>query len=78
MIFFFRYVVANCDSVLEIVRSQKWLQATREDASAYSLKTGLELDCSDYYSNFLPHAVAQGKVKEADMYGSHNYFLLYS
>ncbi|XVF38955.1 hypothetical protein REPUB_Repub20aG0147500 [Reevesia pubescens] len=70
------YVVADCDSVLEIVRSQKWLQATGEDASAYSLKAGLDLDCGDYYSNFLPNAVTQGKVKEAEMDKSLNYLFV--
>ncbi|XWS38889.1 hypothetical protein CRYUN_Cryun18bG0001800 [Craigia yunnanensis] len=61
------YVVADCDSVLEIVERQKWLKSTGEDASAYSLKAGLDLDCGEYYTKFLPSAVKQGKVKESDM-----------
>ncbi|XVF80039.1 hypothetical protein PTKIN_Ptkin15bG0038500 [Pterospermum kingtungense] len=61
------YVVADCDSVLEISVRQKWLSSTGEDASAYSLKAGLDLDCGEYFPKFLPSAVKHGKVRESDM-----------
>ncbi|EOY06887.1 Glycosyl hydrolase family protein [Theobroma cacao] len=35
------YVVADCDSIAEIVKSHKWLDDTWEDASAQVLKAGL-------------------------------------
>ncbi|XVE82353.1 hypothetical protein DITRI_Ditri15bG0141800 [Diplodiscus trichospermus] len=70
------YIVADCDSVLEMVVRQKWLKSTGEDASAYSLKAGLDLDCGEYYSKFLPNAVTQGKVKEAEMDKSLIYLLV--
>ncbi|XP_022723119.1 beta-xylosidase/alpha-L-arabinofuranosidase 1-like [Durio zibethinus] len=61
------YIVADCDSVEEIVRNHRWLKDTGEDASAHTLKAGLDLDCGNYYTKFLPNSVMQGKVKEADM-----------
>ncbi|XP_022761295.1 beta-xylosidase/alpha-L-arabinofuranosidase 1-like [Durio zibethinus] len=70
------YIVADCDSVLEMVVRQKWLNSTGEDASAYSLKAGLDLDCGEYYTRFLPNAVKQGKVREADMDKSLNYLFV--
>ncbi|XVE81598.1 hypothetical protein DITRI_Ditri15bG0077800 [Diplodiscus trichospermus] len=61
------YIVSDCDSINEIVNSHKWLKDSGEDASAHTLKAGLDLDCGEYYTRFLPNAVMQGKVKEAAM-----------
>lgn len=35
------YIVADCDSVAEMVYSHKWLKVTGEEASAHSLKAGM-------------------------------------
>ncbi|XVF38200.1 hypothetical protein REPUB_Repub20aG0079700 [Reevesia pubescens] len=61
------YIVADCDSVAEMVNSHKWLKDTGEDASVQTLKAGLDLDCGEYYTRFLPNSVTQGKVKEAEL-----------
>ncbi|KAK6265198.1 hypothetical protein QUC31_016035 [Theobroma cacao] len=66
------YVVADCDSINEIVKNHKWLNDTVEEASAQVLKAGMDLDCGKSYLK-LVDAVKQGLVKEADMDKSLNY-----
>ncbi|XP_017975208.1 PREDICTED: probable beta-D-xylosidase 5 [Theobroma cacao] len=66
------YIVSDCDSIAEIVKSHKWLDDSWEDATAHVLKAGMDLDCGDSYK-YLPSAVSQGKVGEADMDKSLNY-----
>ncbi|XWS39313.1 hypothetical protein CRYUN_Cryun18bG0040800 [Craigia yunnanensis] len=59
--------VNDCDSIADIVNSHRWLKDNGEDASAHTLKAGLDLNCGEFYTRFLPNAVMQGKVKEAHM-----------
>ena len=39
-VFFFRYIVSDCDSIQTIVESHKFLNDTKEDAVARVLKAG--------------------------------------
>ncbi|XP_022764445.1 beta-xylosidase/alpha-L-arabinofuranosidase 1-like [Durio zibethinus] len=61
------YIVADCDSVLEMVRGHHFLNDTAEDAVAQALKAGLDLDCGAYYPNHLESSVRQGKVREEEI-----------
>ncbi|KAJ7947214.1 Beta-D-xylosidase [Quillaja saponaria] len=61
------YIVSDCDSIDVIVKDQKWLGDTSEDAVAHVLKAGLDLDCGEYYTNFTEPAAKQGKVREEDI-----------
>lgn len=60
------YIVSDCDSVDVFYREQHYTR-TREDAVAATLRAGLDLDCGPFLAQYTEAAVAQGKVKEADI-----------
>ncbi|XP_052210535.1 probable beta-D-xylosidase 5 [Diospyros lotus] len=65
------YIVSDCDSLEVMVDGHKWLGDTPEDAVAQALKAGMDLDCGykigSFYGNYAAGAVAQGKVREAEV-----------
>ncbi|KAK3032668.1 hypothetical protein RJ639_036732 [Escallonia herrerae] len=61
------YINSDCDSIEVIMDDQKWLSDEPEDAVAQVLRAGLDLDCGNYYTDYTGNAVAQGKVREADI-----------
>ncbi|KAJ4715464.1 Beta-D-xylosidase [Melia azedarach] len=67
------YIVSDCDSIQVMVEHQKFLNDTKEDAVARTLRAGLDLDCGDYYTNHTVSAVQQGKVRETDIDNSLKY-----
>ncbi|XP_057838936.2 probable beta-D-xylosidase 5 [Cryptomeria japonica] len=60
------YIVADCDSIQVLFQSQMYVK-TPEDAVAYVLRSGLDLDCEHFYTDYLLPAVVKGKVKESDI-----------
>ncbi|GLJ43180.1 hypothetical protein SUGI_0896430 [Cryptomeria japonica] len=60
------YIAADCDSIQVLLEKHLYVQ-TPEDAVAYVLRSGLDLDCGDYYTKYLVPAVVKGKVKESDI-----------
>ncbi|GLT91257.1 hypothetical protein SLE2022_091530 [Rubroshorea leprosula] len=67
------YIVSDCDSIEVMVDGHKWLDDKGDDASAQTLKAGLDLDCGDFYPDYLKSAVLNGKVREAEIDRSLNY-----
>nr|CAB3476988.1 unnamed protein product [Digitaria exilis] len=68
------YIVSDCDSVRVMVRDAKFLNFTGVEATAASMKAGLDLDCGmywegvrDFFTTYGVDAVRQGKIKEADV-----------
>ncbi|KAL6627754.1 hypothetical protein ACP70R_031480 [Stipagrostis hirtigluma subsp. patula] len=68
------YIVSDCDSVRVMVRDAKWLNYTGVEATAASMKAGLDLDCGmfwegarDFFTAYGVDAVRQGKLREADV-----------
>ncbi|KAL6602781.1 hypothetical protein ACP70R_043142 [Stipagrostis hirtigluma subsp. patula] len=73
------YIVSDCDSVRVMADNATWLNFTGVEASAASLRAGLDLDCGESWltqhgkpvMDFLSingmAAVAQGKMREADI-----------
>ncbi|ERN20408.1 hypothetical protein AMTR_s00068p00087460 [Amborella trichopoda] len=61
------YIVSDCDSLEVMHLHQKFLNDTPEDTVAQTLRSGLDLDCGVYFTNFTNSAVAQGKVRGADI-----------
>uniref|UniRef100_A0A0D9UZZ9 Fibronectin type III-like domain-containing protein n=1 Tax=Leersia perrieri TaxID=77586 RepID=A0A0D9UZZ9_9ORYZ len=68
------YIVSDCDSVRVMVRDAKWLNYTGVEATAASMKAGLDLDCGmfwegvhDFFTTYGVDAVRQGKLKESDV-----------
>ncbi|GLT91428.1 hypothetical protein SLE2022_093160 [Rubroshorea leprosula] len=70
---FHGYIVSDCDSIEVMVDGHKWLDDKGDDASAQTLKAGLDLDCGNFYPDNLKSAVLKGKVKEAEIDRSLNY-----
>ncbi|KAJ4831709.1 hypothetical protein Tsubulata_008367, partial [Turnera subulata] len=72
------YIVSDCDSIEVLVDGHHWLGDTKEDAVAHTLRageydfvlflrTGLDLDCGDYYTKYVRTSVQQGKIREEDI-----------
>jgi beta-D-xylosidase 4 len=68
------YIVSDCDSVRVMVRDAKWLGYNGVEATAASMKAGLDLDCGmywegaqDFFTAFGLDAVRQGKLREAEV-----------
>ncbi|KAK3130529.1 hypothetical protein QOZ80_6BG0494710 [Eleusine coracana subsp. coracana] len=74
------YIVSDCDAVLVMADNATWLGLSRAEASAASLRAGLDLDCGqswmtrkdgsplmDYMSTYGMEAVALGKMRETDI-----------
>ncbi|KAK9084422.1 hypothetical protein Scep_030893 [Stephania cephalantha] len=70
------YIVSDCDSIEVMVHGHKWLGDTPEEASARTLKAGLDMDCGTFYPDFLNNAVTLGKAREADIDKSLNYLYI--
>ncbi|OWM73048.1 hypothetical protein CDL15_Pgr001162 [Punica granatum] len=70
------YIVSDCDSIQVMVDNHKYLQDTKEDAVARTLKAGLDLDCGEFYPNFTANAVEQGKVQVKDIDTSLEYLYI--
>ncbi|TVU08759.1 hypothetical protein EJB05_42171 [Eragrostis curvula] len=77
------YIVSDCDAVLVMADNATWLNFTAAEAGAAALRAGLDLDCGeswiekkkgqplmDYLSTYGMEAVAQGKMREADIDGA--------
>lgn len=60
------WVVSDCDSVQNVFLPHRYAHS-REAAAAASLKAGTDLNCGNYYSHYLPGALEQGLVSEADI-----------
>ncbi|CAD5196229.1 unnamed protein product [Musa acuminata subsp. malaccensis] len=60
------YIVSDCDSVGVFYSAQHYT-STPEDAVAYALKAGLDLDCGQFLAQHTESALKQGKVSEADV-----------
>ncbi|CAL9075725.1 unnamed protein product [Musa textilis] len=57
------YIVSDCDSVGVFYGAQHYT-STPEDAVAYALKAGLDLDCGQFLAQYTESALKQGKVSE--------------
>ncbi|KAK6849695.1 hypothetical protein PG995_013528 [Apiospora arundinis] len=53
------YVTSDCDSIQNVFLPHNYTD-TREEAVAYSLIAGTDLDCGSYYGTHLPAAYEQG------------------
>ncbi|KAL9994034.1 putative xylan 1,4-beta-xylosidase [Helianthus debilis subsp. tardiflorus] len=63
------YIVSDCDSVGVMYTDQHYT-ATPEDATAESIKAGLDLDCGPSLAVYTEGAIKQGKLKEVDIDGA--------
>eukprot|EP01018_Ginkgo_biloba_P014423 Gb_10188 [translate_table: standard] len=63
------YIVSDCDSV-EVLFDDISYTKTPEDAVAYVLRSGLDLDCGSFYPKYLESAVLKGKVAEREIDGA--------
>ncbi|KAJ0616155.1 putative xylan 1,4-beta-xylosidase [Helianthus annuus] len=63
------YIVSDCDSVGVMYTDQHYT-ATPEDATAESIKAGLDLDCGPSLAVYTEGAIKQGKLKEVDVDGA--------
>eukprot|EP00253_Pinus_taeda_P027703 PITA_27703 len=60
------YIVSDCDSIEVLFHHQSYTK-TPEEAVAYVLRAGLDLDCGKFYPKYLESAVLKGKVRESDI-----------
>ncbi|KAG6487661.1 beta-D-xylosidase 1-like [Zingiber officinale] len=60
------YIVSDCDSVGVFYNAQHY-GSRPEDAVAYALKAGLDLDCGPFLAQYTENALRQGKVSEANI-----------
>eukprot|EP01018_Ginkgo_biloba_P014421 Gb_10190 [translate_table: standard] len=63
------YIVSDCDSI-EVLFDDISYTKTPEDAVAYVLRSGLDLDCGSFYPKYLESAVLKGKVAEGEIDGA--------
>ncbi|XP_078173044.1 putative beta-D-xylosidase 7 [Carex rostrata] len=63
---FYGYITSDCDAV-EVMNKYDGYAKTPEDAVAYALKAGMDVNCGFYVQNYSASALQQGKLKEADM-----------
>ena len=59
------WVVSDCDAVDNIYDPHHYTK-TPEEAAAVALLAGTDNDCGDFYTRYLPGALSQGLVTEAD------------
>lgn len=59
--------------------SQKFLNDREVDATAQSLRAGLDLDCGQYYPKFLEATVDDGQIKQSEIDNAlyNNYLVLF-
>ncbi|KAG0469739.1 hypothetical protein HPP92_016439, partial [Vanilla planifolia] len=60
------YITSDCDAVSIMYTNQKYAK-TPEDAVAYSLKAGMDVNCGDYVQKYAYSAYKQGKLLEDDI-----------
>ncbi|KAJ1696208.1 hypothetical protein LUZ63_004720 [Rhynchospora breviuscula] len=60
------YITSDCDAVADIYEAQNYTK-TPEDAVAYTIKAGMDLNCGNYVQNYARNAIQQGKLTEADL-----------
>ncbi|KAJ3695796.1 hypothetical protein LUZ60_001173 [Juncus effusus] len=60
------YITSDCDAVADVYESQHYAQ-TPEDAVAYVLKAGMDVNCGNYLQKFTGSAIQQGKIIEGDV-----------
>ncbi|KAL5196772.1 hypothetical protein ABZP36_000284 [Zizania latifolia] len=74
------YIVSDCDAIRVMTDNATWLGYTAVEASAASLKAGLDLDCGeswikdangkpvmDFFTTYGMDAVNMGKMRESDI-----------
>ncbi|BBN10356.1 beta-glucosidase [Marchantia polymorpha subsp. ruderalis] len=60
------YIVSDCDAVQVMYANSRYAQ-TPEEAVAYALKAGMDLNCGDTASNFTVEAVHSGLLNTSDI-----------
>ncbi|KZV30032.1 putative beta-D-xylosidase 7 [Dorcoceras hygrometricum] len=60
------YITSDCDAVSLIFEEQKYAKS-HEEAVAYVLKAGMDVNCGSYLANHTKSAVEKGKVSESDI-----------
>ncbi|WOL15809.1 putative beta-D-xylosidase 2 [Canna indica] len=60
------YIVSDCDSV-DVYYNLQHYGSSPEDAVAYALKAGLDLDCGPFLGKYTESALNKGKVSVADI-----------
>ncbi|KAK4619288.1 putative exo-1,4-beta-xylosidase [Fulvia fulva] len=61
-----QYIVSDCFAIDQILVSHNYSD-TAEEAAQAALQAGTDLDCGVFYQNFLPGALDQGLVSEAEV-----------
>ncbi len=60
------YVVSDCGAINDMVNGHKFFN-TGAEASARGILAGCDLNCGDYYKNYLKEALDSGYVDEKDL-----------
>ncbi|KAL3830450.1 hypothetical protein ACJIZ3_019252 [Penstemon smallii] len=60
------YITSDCDAVSLIYEQQKYAKS-HEDAVAYVLKAGMDVNCGTYLANHTKSAVEKRKISESDI-----------
>ncbi|KAJ3695797.1 hypothetical protein LUZ60_001174 [Juncus effusus] len=60
------YIVSDCDAVGVMKEAHHFVQ-TPEDAVAYALKAGMDVNCGDYVQKYGVSALQQGKISQANI-----------
>ncbi|XP_073276036.1 probable beta-D-xylosidase 7 [Primulina huaijiensis] len=60
------YITSDCDAVSLIFEQQKYAKS-HEEAVAFVLKAGMDVNCGSYLGNHTKSAVEKGKVSESDI-----------
>ncbi|KAJ1696210.1 hypothetical protein LUZ63_004722 [Rhynchospora breviuscula] len=63
---FYGYIVSDCDAV-KVIQDYHNYSKTPEEAVAYALKAGMDVNCGSYVQNHSASALQQGKITEADI-----------
>ncbi|KAJ0988602.1 hypothetical protein J5N97_006958 [Dioscorea zingiberensis] len=63
---FYGYIVSDCDAVSIIYDAQGYAK-TPEDAVAYVLKAGMDVNCGTYVQRYAGSAIQQKKITEGDI-----------
>ncbi|XP_009592501.1 probable beta-D-xylosidase 7 [Nicotiana tomentosiformis] len=61
---FHGYITSDCDAVQVMHDNHKYAK-TPEDAAAFALKAGMDVNCGDYLRKYTKSAIMQKKVSEA-------------
>ncbi len=60
------YITSDCGAIADIWSHHNYT-ATPEEACRVALRAGCDLDCSDFYRQHCPTALAQGQITEEDL-----------